>query len=459
MPTRRRPSRPIAHRASYARTSGTSLVYNDPDGWVTDGLHGPLWWMGSDSATGPVGPWGPNPVRLLPAVARLTSLITDPLSVAPWKVVEDGFGGETLPTPRWLDDPQLTRPDDRFPSQALPAVQRHPRTAFWASWLRIAVLFGQAGIAYLEDATGAPMAGSMRVLHPQHLTSTRNSEGVLVWQLGDDQDYVQADRDGRFTIGSMSWRIIVLRDPHGATDIEGRTSSVFERHPTTFGLTSQIDGFMGGVFRSGIPSGVLSVNSPTPMTQDQASALKASWMAAHSGSAKSVAVLASTVDFTPLSVTPIDASLIESKRANLGDLCMCFCLDAQGALGISMGGSQTYSNIAQWFARLKTDLMPWIETIEQVLSALLPAGRSVRMDFSEYTRPDPKEQYEALRVAVDSEILTVDEARNILGLPPKPTPPPAPAPVVVEAAPVEEPVPPESEPAAVRSIRRQQAWR
>jgi hypothetical protein len=102
--------------------------------------------------------------------------------------------------------------------------------------------------------------------------------------------------------------------------------------------------------------------------------------------------------------------------------------------------------------------MPWVETVEQTVSALLPAGRGVRMDFSEYTRPDPEQQYTALRIAVDSGIMTIDEARNILGLPPLPEPAPEPVPI-----PTPVPAPPQDEAAAaadatVRSIRRQ-PWR
>jgi hypothetical protein len=137
----------------------------------------------------------------------------------------------------------------------------------------------------------------------------------------------------------------------------------------------------------------------------------------------------------------------------MADLCLAFCLDPQGALGISLGNSGTYANVQQYFARLKSDLLPWISAVEQTVSALLPAGRSVRMDFSQYTRPDPRDQYEALQIAVSAGLLTLDEARNILGLPELPEPEPAPVPV--ELAPVDEPAPPEP----VRALRKELAWR
>lgn len=66
----------------------------------------PVWWYGIDTGGGayPIGPngpfthgWGPG----LPVVTRATSLITGPLTAAPFKVQELGFGGRPLSRPRW----------------------------------------------------------------------------------------------------------------------------------------------------------------------------------------------------------------------------------------------------------------------------------------------------------------------------------------------------------------------
>lgn len=431
-------------RASYFRTTGNMLL-NEPDGFPSAYPPGmpPMWWVASDTGYGgPIGPASPYSVQMLPAVARLTSLITDPLSSAPWKVVVDGFGGETLPTPRFIDDPQLLRPDDRFATPALPATTRWPRSTFYAAWIRQAVLAGQSAIAFLEDVGGAPLAGSLRLIDTAFLTTVRDEGGTLVWQLGAGGEQLTFDRDGRAVVGGLVWRLVVLRDPHGTPDADAHTPSVFERHPGAFGLSSEVDRFMAATFASsGTPSGVLSVSQPAPITQEQADSLKSNWMQAHSGARRSVAVLASTVGYTPISANPVDLAMIDSKRASLVDLAHAFCMDSQGALGVSIGGGGgqlTYANINQWFSRLKADLVPWITAVEQVVSALLPAGRSMRVDFSEYSRPDPGEQYTALKVAVDTGLLTIDEARNILGLGPMPQQPepevlaPTPVPAVVE---------------------------
>lgn len=436
----------------YARGNANFLV-NDPDGYPSE--YGPVYWIGSDAGGGavPIGPNGPHSVDMLPAVTRLTAVIVDPLASVPWKVVEQGFGGQVLGTPRWITDPQMLHPDARFPTQVLPAVMRQPRTEVYGTWIRSAVWYGTGFLAFIEDATGQPMAGSIRTLHPLMVNPVRDEDGALVWEVGSGTETLRADRDGFIEIGGQRWRIVCLRDPHAPVDEEGRSVSVFERHPDTFRTASAIDSYARGTFRNdGVPSGFLKVNTPG-LNETQAKTLKADWMSAHSGMSRSVAILNATTDYTPLSRSPLDTALIENKRANLADLCLAFALDPNGALGISMGNSATYANVAQYYSRQKIDLMTWIETVEQVISALLPAGQGIRLDFSELTRPDPKTHYEALAVAVDAGLMTLDEARNTLGLPALP-------PVTVpEPVPVPVPVPELTPPEPAQRHLRVQPWR
>jgi HK97 family phage portal protein len=429
----------------YARGNSDFLV-NSPDGYPSE--FGPIYWMGSDVWGGPIGPNGPYGVDVIPAVTRLTAVIVDPLASVPWKVVEQGFGGAVLSTPRWITDPQLLRTDGRFPDgQIWPAVTRSPAVQVWGAWLRSAVLFGMGFLIFLEDeptqSVTQPKAGTIRVLNPWQVRPVREGQ-TLVWELDTADGPQRFDFDGYFTDGDLRWRIVCLRDPHAPVDEDGRSLSVFERHPDTFGTAGAIDRYTRGTFTNdGVPSGFLKVNTPG-LQPEQANELKASWMTAHGGSRKSVAVLNAVTDYTPLARNALDTALIENKRANLADLCMAFGLDPNGALGISMGNSATYANVQQYFQRLKTDLMPWIESLEQVVSSLLATGKGIRLDFSELTRPDPKTHYEALAVALDAGLLTLDEARNTLGLPALPEPPPAPVPPPVAA--------PEAVPAPVPAV-------
>jgi hypothetical protein len=97
---------------------------------------------------------------------------------------------------------------------------------------------------------------------------------------------------------------------------------------------------------------------------------------------------------------------------------MAFALDPGGALGLSMGGSLTYSNEVSMFARLRQDLMPWVVAVEETIGALLPNGRDMRIDFSSLTRPDSTQHYASVTALHASGLITDDEGRAMLGLPP-----------------------------------------
>lgn len=50
--------------------------------------------------------------------------------------------------------------------------------------------------------------------------------------------------------------------------------------------------------------------------------------------------------------------------------------------------------------------------------ALLPRGQSARFNLNAVLRPDTKTRYEAHALAIQTGFLTIDEVRDIEGLPP-----------------------------------------
>jgi phage portal protein BeeE len=318
-----------------------------------------------------------------------------------------------------MTDPQLLRPDARYES-IVPAVKRMPRSAFWAAWLRSAVWHGTGYLLFMEDANGAPVPGTLQILNPSMVSSRRNGAGELVWTVGDAADpgdNAWTDRNGYLLLPGPPLRIVALRDPHAPVDEDGRSIGLIERNRSTFRVGHDIENYTAGVYRSGVPSGYIKTSVPD-LTPGEAEDLRERWAAAHGGSRRSIAVLNSTTEFKPIQFSPVDLALVEGKRANLADMAMAFGLDPAGSLGVTMGASMTYQNAQQQFARLRQDLLPWITAVEQTIGALLPTGRDMRIDFSELTRPDPTQQYAVLNTAVASGLLTSDEARGQIGLPP-----------------------------------------
>lgn len=411
----------------YARTTGGpggDFLVNDPSGFPTD-YPPALWWYGLDSGggaypIGPNGPWTRGYAAAQPVVTRATSMITGPLTVAPFRVLEASFGGRPLGAPRWITDPTLTRPDTRFGPQVNPAVWRLARSVFWSEWIRSGIWWGLGAFVSENDAAGAPMAGTMRVIHPGLLGTVRDADGVLVWSIGStawDSGTVEFDRDGFVLVGGRVYRITVLRNPLSPVDSEGMSMGVFAMSPGAFQLAATIDTYQAGQFRSGIPNGYLKTSVPG-MTKDQADTLKAKWMAAHGGDRRSIAILNSTTEFVPINLSPLDAALDASKRLNIADVAFAFGLDP-GTLGAGLNNSATYTNIRDaWENHRDFGLGPWIAAVQDTLSALLPGSQTVVVNLDGFANPSAAERYAAYTTALAAGILTLDEVRALEGLPP-----------------------------------------
>jgi hypothetical protein len=352
-------SRALAVRASYARTPNSFLV-NDPDGFPSD--MPPIWWYGLDSGGGryPIGPNGPSAtVGAIPAVTRATSLITGPLTAAPFRVLDQAFAGQPQQPPRWITDPMLLRDDARYlgvREASSSAVAQLARSGFWSEWIRSAIWWGKGAFRlYSEDNGGQPLAGSLRIIHPRTLYTERNRGGALCWVLdpSDGLPRVVFDVDASTTIGGIRYRLVVLRNPHSPIDGEGYSQGVFDLNPDAFQLAGQIETYASGTFRSGVPAGYLKVNTPG-MTEENAAALKGRWLASHGGDRRSIAVLNSTTEFVPLNLSPVDAALDQVKRLNLADVAFAFGLDPM-TLGAGLNNSATYTNLRDaWSNHIRT---------------------------------------------------------------------------------------------------------
>lgn len=402
-------------RSSYVRTSGDLLI-NDGSS-----ENGPVWWIGVDSGGGaqPIGPNGPWQSRGPSVITRATSLIAGPLTAAPYTLADQSRPDRQIASPRWVTDPMLLREDGRI-GGAFPAVTRLARSVFWFDWVRSAIWVGEGPFIMAEDQYGQPLAGSLRMLNPLLLSTDRDANGALIWTIPTDDPGASPaafDRAGYLELGPIRYRLVVLRNPHSQIDENGRSQGVFQMHPDTFQLSRQIQDYSSGTYRSGIPAGYLKVTTPD-MSQPKADKLKADWLRNHGGDRRSIAVLNASTEFVPLNLSPVDAALTESVRLNIADVAFAFGLDPQ-ALSVSLAGSMTYTNVRDaWLNHRDFGLAPWISTVQDTLSALVPASQSVLVDLDGFANPTRQERYEALKIGIEAGIITVDEARRMEGLPP-----------------------------------------
>lgn len=391
------PGKPIDSSGTrvYTATDGRDILHNSPDGWEVDAPW--LWWVdggGGEPTWGnpPPGADGSGAFTSLPAVARCTSIICDTIAGLPWQVYR---GFEQLPTPDWITDPQALRPDARIVDPATLLEVRLSAVEFWCQWITAALWFGD-GYLYVpvRDEAGAPKPP--------------------LWQL---HPYDVEIRDGSYWVKDVPLPVGSVIQLRGRPPYwNGHGHGVISDNAADLGLAATLRTYASGIFSTGIPAGYLKSTQPN-MTADQAQALKTTWLAQHGGAKRSIAVLNATTDFTPISISPIDAQLDAARTWTLRDVALAFGIQPY-MLGVP-GDSSTYANVESRMIELRTfTLLPWQRRIESALDAQLPRGTEVKIRSDGLLRADTSTRYSAYQTALVAGWLTVDEVRAIEDLAP-----------------------------------------
>lgn len=145
----------------------------------------------------------------------------------------------------------------------------------------------------------------------------------------------------------------------------------------------------------------------------------------HKGTDKAGKMMAVTGETTvaPLSMTAVEASLIEQRRLDREEVAIVFGLSGPS---LTDSTNSALGNVAERFRAFYRDVLPpWatlvVETFEAQMLDPQPAwmDRVIRHDFKDKLRGEPTEQSAALKTLVEAGLLTRDEARYDLGYPPK----------------------------------------
>jgi HK97 family phage portal protein len=435
-----------------------SVRLNDPDGWM--GSNGPVWWVGNDSLQGNIGDFTPygyrpggthyggngytNPIAghvgtngILPAITRATSIVTGPVARTTWRYLEGtatdvadvNSGTEPLPRPLWVADPQLLGriPGGQDDRPTLTYARRLGAHDFWRTFLAHALWFGTGLMMYVEDSAGQPKAGTLRIVNPDRWGYTADGRYVLD-PAGDDP--AEADGDGYIAfdtkLGRVYYRLVALRGfaPNDGNVAEGALT----RSGLLLATGTAMGSYLSGIMSSGVPSGVLKVGVPN-FGPDDADNLKQRWMDAHGGVKKSVAVLNAGVDFTPLQLSVVDSDVVNAKGSWLVDLAHAFNLSAAYLDASTGSGSNlTYANLSDRRKDLlDLTLAEWGRSMEDLVTAILPYGQKMRVDWTGFINTDPREDLDFVKAGLEQGWLSKAEARDRMGLVPDPelTDPPA----------------------------------
>jgi phage portal protein BeeE len=346
---------------------------------------------------------------VLPAVTRCLAVIVNSVIRTEWEIER---GGEVIPLPLWVTDPMLAASSPGQTGSLSASAYRHVGQDFWATFLSYAILYGRAAFISLVGADGSPVAGSLRLINPYKAEPDKKGH----WVINPRTEYaIQCDADGKFEMSGETWRITAM---HGEAPCEGSIpSGVLLRHWHALKVGASVEGFVGGILETGVPSGYLKITQGNA-TQGTIDEVRANWdKSRNKGAGRNTAVLSSTVDYTPVQMNVESAQAEQITHLSRSSVALCFGLDpiwvGEGSSGLS------YQNASDRRGDL-VDLTSssWGSSLTETLSTLLPYGQEMAVNWSTFILPNLQQLLPTVIQGFQAGIMTLHEARKFIGLPP-----------------------------------------
>lgn len=285
------------------------------------------------------------------------------------------------------------------------------RIQFFESWIISKLRTGNTYILKERDNRGVVTA--LYVLEPYRCKVLVATDGSVFYELSTDQ-LAGVDMD-RITVPAdeiIHDRINCLFHP-----LFGMSPLYSVTQAAVAGLS--MNEFSANFFSNAArPSGVLT--APGDIQQKDVDRLKTLWTQEFSqANSGRVAVLGSGLKFEVMSANAVDSQLIEQLKHTDESICAAYGIPA---FMVGVKDAPNYANAElldlQYY---KSCLQSLIEHIELLLTeglGLDSAGYRAEFDLQGLFRMDSRTQIETLAVAVDKGLMTHDEAREILNLPP-----------------------------------------
>lgn len=198
--------------------------------------------------------------------------------------------------------------------------------------------------------------------------------------------------------------------------------SVLQHARNTINLSTNSEAHASGFFKNGANvSGILTVEGS--LSQTQKDDIKESWVNTFdpvTGTPNGIAVLEGNMDFSPISINPSDAQLLETREFNVVDICRFFGVSPVKAFDLT---KSSYSTVeASQLAFLTDTLSPLMENIELELERklLLPSERmnyDIQFDEEALLRVDKNSLAEYYSKIFTIGVIKINEVRKQLNLP------------------------------------------
>ncbi len=284
----------------------------------------------------------------------------------------------------------------------------------FVEWLVASTLLAGNGLAeVLRDRTGAIVG--LQPIQWATVLVQRLVNGRLVFDVSDQDTLGTSGRPRRLLDTETVW----LRD---RSDDGTMGRSRLQRAAGTIQPAWDLQQFTGSLWRNGTyPSGALELEGE--LDNDQRDQLRRNFLDAFTGpqGAARALILDQGMKWKSISITPEDAEVLASRKFTVEELARLYNVPPPVIGHLEDSNFANSESMQRWFAM--TTLSPWITKIEHEFhrSAFSAASRRTHrldLDLSGLLRGDPETRWQSHKIAVDAEILTRDEVRELEGWPP-----------------------------------------
>ena len=299
------------------------------------------------------------------------------------------------------------RGDDRDPIPTPPLLQRpsadFPELADWLWACMASLLLRGNAWGLVTDRRGAGLLPSqVDLIHPDRVAVTTGKDGLRVIRIGG----VEQNPADVFHAKAYPW----------PGQLEGLSPIQYAAESIGLGLGSER--WAAKFFRdNAIPSGALTTDQR--ITAKQAKELQVLWDARHQGQRRT-AVLGDGARFQPITVSPVDAALLESQRFNVETIARVFGVPSEMVNGPTAGHEAYSSPEMRSTDFLTYSLRPWLARIERAVSGLLPSTQKARFNAGGMARATLLDRYTAHKLGIEASWLLPSEVRALEDRPPIP---------------------------------------
>ena len=241
-----------------------------------------------------------------------------------------------------------------------------------------------------------------------------------------DADYVQpmmqTDGTVKYLVQGMSKAVDAEDMIHLFMHVDEQYNglSVIKYAALTLKSATDAENHADNFFRSGANmSGIIKASST--LTNEQKMQIRDSWAQAFGSGNQttSVAVMPQGLEYQPISISPEDAQLLETRKFNVIEIARFFCISPIRLYDLSNMSYSTLENTN--LSYLQDTLLPYVDMIENEFNNKLfkpsEQGRYiVDFDFQAILETDKQSQSSYYNSMLSNGVMSINEVRKELGL-------------------------------------------